>query len=155
MACVASSAVIVRIPYLPAYGDPDFLYATTDISIWSNVEAGLGIAAGSLVTVRPLFRWFTGSTYTGTYSSSSNNRKYGSNYPLSSMGGNASTQSRHDPNTIHYWRRDLIPENSRAVVVTTHDSQNSSQESLHPGQSSAYPPGVNVHKSFHVSSEQT
>jgi hypothetical protein len=31
--------------------------ATANISIWSNVEAGLGITAGSLVTVRPFFRW--------------------------------------------------------------------------------------------------
>lgn len=128
--------------------------ATTDISIWSNVEAGLGIAAGSLVTVRPLFRWFTGSTYNNTCSNSASGRKYG-NYPLSSMGANLSTQSRHDPNSIHYWRRDLVPENSRAVVVTTHDSRSSSQESLNPGLSSACPPGVNVHKSFHVSTEQT
>lgn len=29
---------------------------TTQISIWSNVEAGLGITAGCLTTLRPLFR---------------------------------------------------------------------------------------------------
>ncbi|KAJ0414024.1 hypothetical protein BJY00DRAFT_321388 [Aspergillus carlsbadensis] len=63
MGCVASTAVIVRIPYLRYYEDDDFLYATTPISIWSNVEAGLGITAGSLVTVRPLFRFFRGSRH--------------------------------------------------------------------------------------------
>ncbi|KAL2824403.1 hypothetical protein BDW59DRAFT_172924 [Aspergillus cavernicola] len=63
LGCIASTAVIVRIPYLPYYKDEDFLYATTDISIWSNVEAGLGITAGSLVTVRPLFRFFRGTGY--------------------------------------------------------------------------------------------
>ena len=35
-----------------------FLDATTQISIWSNVEANLGITAGSLVTVRPFLRIF-------------------------------------------------------------------------------------------------
>lgn len=41
----------------------NFPDATANISIWSNVEAGLGITAGSLVTVRPLFRFFRGTGY--------------------------------------------------------------------------------------------
>ncbi|RHZ43187.1 putative integral membrane protein [Aspergillus thermomutatus] len=57
MGCVAGAAVAVRIPYLPNYKDPDFLYATTGIAISSNIEAGLGITAGSLITLRPLMRW--------------------------------------------------------------------------------------------------
>ncbi|KAJ5816963.1 hypothetical protein N7447_009196, partial [Penicillium robsamsonii] len=56
LACIASMAVIIRIPFLHYAGKPDFLHETTQISIWSNVEASLGIAAGSLMTVRPLFR---------------------------------------------------------------------------------------------------
>lgn len=53
---VASSAVIIRIPFLHTFKDEDFLYATWQISIWSNVEANLGIVAGSLSTIRPLIR---------------------------------------------------------------------------------------------------
>jgi hypothetical protein len=56
LACIASMAVIIRMPFLHYAGKPDFLYATTQISIWSNVEASLGIAAGSLMTIRPLLR---------------------------------------------------------------------------------------------------
>ncbi|KAH9906368.1 hypothetical protein F4778DRAFT_725582 [Xylariomycetidae sp. FL2044] len=56
MGCVASSAVVVRFAYLPTLADPDFLWATTDIAIWSTVEQGLAIAAGSLATLRPLFK---------------------------------------------------------------------------------------------------
>ncbi|KAJ5199523.1 hypothetical protein N7491_011269 [Penicillium cf. griseofulvum] len=69
----ASMAVIIRMPFLHYAGRPDFLRglisssnfvillisftdATTQISIWSNVEASLGIAAGSLMTIRPLLR---------------------------------------------------------------------------------------------------
>ncbi|KAJ6142733.1 hypothetical protein N7471_002186 [Penicillium samsonianum] len=56
LACIASIAVIIRIPFVHYAGKPDFLHETTQISIWSNVEASLGIAAGSLMTVRPLLR---------------------------------------------------------------------------------------------------
>lgn len=34
----------------------DFLWATVDIAIWSTVEQGLAITAGSLATLRPLFK---------------------------------------------------------------------------------------------------
>jgi hypothetical protein len=57
MGCIAGAAVAARIPYLPDYQNPDFLYATTGIAISSNIEAGLGITAGSLITLRPLMRW--------------------------------------------------------------------------------------------------
>lgn len=38
------------------FRDPDFLWATLDIAIWSDVEQGLAITAGSLATLRPLYR---------------------------------------------------------------------------------------------------
>ncbi|GFF26138.1 hypothetical protein IFM58399_01313 [Aspergillus lentulus] len=54
--CVASTAVIVRIPFLHLSKSREFLYETTQVSIWSNIETGLGITAGSLMTVRPFLR---------------------------------------------------------------------------------------------------
>ncbi|KAL6710409.1 hypothetical protein ACN47E_009355 [Coniothyrium glycines] len=56
MACVASLAVVVRMAYVMDFKNPDFLWATVDIAIWSDTEQGLAIAAGSLATLRPLFR---------------------------------------------------------------------------------------------------
>ncbi|KAL7785847.1 hypothetical protein V8C37DRAFT_393546 [Trichoderma ceciliae] len=56
MGCVASVAVAVRLGYIKNFSDPDFLYSTVDIAIWSTTEQALGIAAGSLATLRPLFR---------------------------------------------------------------------------------------------------
>ncbi|KAH6673928.1 hypothetical protein F5X68DRAFT_270579 [Plectosphaerella plurivora] len=56
MACAASSAVVVRFAYVKDFKNPDFLYATVDIAIWSTTEQGLAITAGSLATIRPLFR---------------------------------------------------------------------------------------------------
>jgi hypothetical protein len=34
----------------------DFLYDTVDIAIWSDIEQGLAVTAGSLATLRPLYR---------------------------------------------------------------------------------------------------
>jgi len=56
MACIASVAVVVRMAYVMDFKDPDFLYATVDIAIWSDIEQGLAITAGSLATLRPLYR---------------------------------------------------------------------------------------------------
>ncbi|KDN66415.1 hypothetical protein CSUB01_09853 [Colletotrichum sublineola] len=56
MACIASAAVVVRMPFVLDFKNPDFLYATVDIAIWSTTEQGLAITAGSLATLRPLFR---------------------------------------------------------------------------------------------------
>ncbi|KAL3478945.1 hypothetical protein BJX99DRAFT_93675 [Aspergillus californicus] len=58
MACIASIAIIIRIPFVHTIRDPDFLYATVQIAIWSAIETGLSITAGSLATIRPLFRLF-------------------------------------------------------------------------------------------------
>jgi hypothetical protein len=56
MACVASVAVLCRMAYVMDFKNPDFLWATLDIAIWSDVEQGLAITAGSLATLRPLYR---------------------------------------------------------------------------------------------------
>lgn len=55
----ASTATIVRIPYVHDLANKaDFLYATTDVAIWSTSETGIGIIASSLATLRPLLRTF-------------------------------------------------------------------------------------------------
>ncbi|KAK1908997.1 hypothetical protein P3342_011074 [Pyrenophora teres f. teres] len=55
MGCIASAAVIARLPFVHYFNSPDFLWSTLDIAIWSTVEQGLAITAGSLATLRPLF----------------------------------------------------------------------------------------------------
>jgi hypothetical protein len=40
----------------------DFLWATTDVAIWSTIEIGIGIVASAAATLRPLFRVLLGST---------------------------------------------------------------------------------------------
>lgn len=60
--CSASSATIVRFPFLHTLTDiDDFLYSTADVAIWSTVETGIGITAAAAATLRPLLRSFFGS----------------------------------------------------------------------------------------------
>ncbi|KAL2807906.1 hypothetical protein BJX63DRAFT_410939 [Aspergillus granulosus] len=59
--CVASAAVIVRIPFVDSIKSEQFLYATSQVAIWSNIEASLGIIAGSLAPLRPFSRVLSGS----------------------------------------------------------------------------------------------
>lgn len=56
-AAIGSVGTIVRIFYLHTLMDgPDFLWATTDVALWSTIEPGIIITAGSLACVRPLLR---------------------------------------------------------------------------------------------------
>lgn len=48
--------MVARLPYVPKLGSDDFLYDTLDVAIWSTVEQGLAITAGSLATLRPLIK---------------------------------------------------------------------------------------------------
>ncbi|PVH99552.1 hypothetical protein DM02DRAFT_672590 [Periconia macrospinosa] len=54
-AAIGSTATLVRMAYIHTLSNgPDFLYATTDVGIWSTVELGIGITACSIATLRPL-----------------------------------------------------------------------------------------------------
>ncbi|KAJ4381705.1 hypothetical protein N0V86_003069 [Didymella sp. IMI 355093] len=56
-AAIGSTATIVRMFYIHTLmNGPDFLYATTNVAIWSTVEPGIGITASSIATLRPLVR---------------------------------------------------------------------------------------------------
>jgi hypothetical protein len=56
-AAIGSIGTTVRMFYLHTLMDgPDFLYETTDVALWSTVEPGIGITAGCIACLRPLFR---------------------------------------------------------------------------------------------------
>ncbi|RGP81031.1 hypothetical protein FLONG3_820 [Fusarium longipes] len=55
LASLASLCTIIRLPYVKYYTIiPDYLYNVTNIVIWSIVESGIGIIAGSLPSLRKL-----------------------------------------------------------------------------------------------------
>lgn len=60
--------MIARLPFLKNYAAQEFLYKTSNIATLSNLEASLGIIAGCLPTLRPLFRFCRELTQNyGTY----------------------------------------------------------------------------------------
>ncbi|RFU35552.1 hypothetical protein B7463_g755, partial [Scytalidium lignicola] len=65
LAAFASCATIVRLRYLSLYSNPaEFMFSTGKIGIWSVIEEGIGIFAGSLHALRPLLSlpFLNGST---------------------------------------------------------------------------------------------
>lgn len=108
---------------------------TYQISIWSNVEAGLGIAAGSLTTLRPLVRFLKdGSSAAYDY----NNRNRAS-YPLSSSVGRGvhrSSPSKHDTraSTPKFWAGELDDYHGVTTTIMSHHPHptSSSEEDLNP-----------------------
>ncbi|KAF9894161.1 hypothetical protein FE257_009134 [Aspergillus nanangensis] len=152
LGAVASVAVVIRVPFLHNYADDDFLYSTYQIAIWSVVETGLAIVAGSLVTLRPLFRWVLGGS-----ASYARHRRYqqtsGGNYPLSGVTAHYQKSGASDPK---YWRPDItLDERTNTVVISpSHLNTSSSQEHLRPESGSSAPQNqVNVLKTFRVTDD--
>ncbi|KAI1852872.1 hypothetical protein JX265_012900 [Neoarthrinium moseri] len=55
---VASTATIVRIRYLIAFNSSEeYLLNVANVAIWSIIESGTGIIAGSLASLRPLLKY--------------------------------------------------------------------------------------------------
>ncbi|KAJ5354382.1 uncharacterized protein N7496_012815 [Penicillium cataractarum] len=150
--CIASAAVIVRIPFVHHYKDTEFLYNTYQISIWSNVEAGLGITAGCLTTLRPLIRFLRD----GSSASRSRNRTPGS-FPLSSnvAQGYRSSRSKHGRDDSHQLWTGSENDEYHGVTTTIMGSQrpnptSSSEEDLNPTNQQR-PTGWKVERSVRVS----
>ncbi|KAJ6073195.1 hypothetical protein N7467_011280 [Penicillium canescens] len=134
LAALASVAVIIRIPFLQSYADANFLYSTFQIAIWSVIETGLGITAGSLITLRPLFRWLLDGTMAYNRNTPGPNRS-SRKYQLSSLKLDSSKGAR-DPS---YWRPDLDPDDNKSIIITISSPRrqqfnltNSSEEALYP-----------------------
>ncbi|KAF2994003.1 hypothetical protein E8E13_002492 [Curvularia kusanoi] len=110
LAAIGSTATIIRLPYTttlkPYKGD--FLYRTTDFAIWTTVEVGVGITAGCIATLKPLFKAALGSTGQNSGMPWSKTPKGG--YGISKTGGSYGTQQALD---------DLRPAGERTVRTTT------------------------------------
>ncbi|KAF5002029.1 hypothetical protein FGRMN_640 [Fusarium graminum] len=65
LASLASLCTIIRLPYLKYYSiQDDYLHNVANIVIWSLVESGIGIVAGSLPSLRKIVsrRWHFGAS---------------------------------------------------------------------------------------------
>lgn len=60
----ATAAAVVNLTYKKNYGrSGDWLWDSRDITIWTVVECNIGIIAGNLPCLKPIFRTVLGSTY--------------------------------------------------------------------------------------------
>ncbi|KAL2357039.1 hypothetical protein BJ546DRAFT_837614, partial [Cryomyces antarcticus] len=77
LGAIGSIATIIRAKYIYGivYFDQDFFYNATNIGMWSTIEPGIGITAGSLATLRPLFKCCLQHARNSRLSSSSRDRK--------------------------------------------------------------------------------
>ncbi|KAK8054372.1 hypothetical protein PG996_013673 [Apiospora saccharicola] len=67
LGAVASLSTIVRLPYLGAYTAPvDHYYKIANIVIWSEIECGVGIIAGSLPSLRGFFKYIRDKSSAGS-----------------------------------------------------------------------------------------
>ncbi|KAF2818768.1 hypothetical protein CC86DRAFT_388689 [Ophiobolus disseminans] len=101
MGCIASAAVIARMPFIRHFNSPDFLWATTDIAIWSTIEQALAITAGSLATLRPLF--FLAMNRLGLVTQPSSQRpSYGAKSGPLAMGAASKKQTSENLRPDHF-----------------------------------------------------
>ncbi|KAF4150829.1 hypothetical protein CNMCM6936_005947 [Aspergillus lentulus] len=132
----------------------DCVDATVDIALWSNIEVGLGISAGSLATLRPLLRMIRGTSTTDDYMSpmpgQSSSRRLGPSrdrpVPLGSLDTDAGGRFR--------------PDKLATTVTTVHapdspwrgSSENSSEERLNSERPAADggDMGLGIHRTFEV-----
>lgn len=126
-----------------------FSDSTWQIAIWSVIETGLGITAGSLITLRPLFRWLLDEKSTkDTHRQDKNFRQY----PLSLLNSEDLKRSQD----TKYWRPDIDFDDTKSMIITVSSPRknkfslsNSSQEALHAELSPAISPNhVTVQQTF-------
>jgi len=94
----ASTATIVRLKYIVALTDPtDILYAFARTLIWTVTEAGIGISAASIATLRPLFKSFHihgfSNSGTGSRSRQTPRTGYVQSYDLGYINGGTETKT--------------------------------------------------------------
>ncbi|KAJ5555841.1 hypothetical protein N7535_008272 [Penicillium sp. DV-2018c] len=147
--CVAGAAVIIRIPFIHYYKEEEFLYNTYQIAIFSNIEAGIGITAGCLTTLRPLYRYLRHS-----FSRDDSDRPHSynlSNHPAAFHPSRAKRASRDDTSQI--WTGSRSEDHgTTTTIVGAQDKPASSSEDLNPNNElSPDAPRWKVQRSFRVS----
>ncbi|KAL2255660.1 hypothetical protein VTK26DRAFT_2933 [Humicola hyalothermophila] len=91
MGCVASTAVVVRLPALRHIASDDFLHDTSNVAIWSTIEQSLGISAGCLATLQPLAKLVGYKLGLASKPALGVSSRYGS-HPLTGGGGTISVR---------------------------------------------------------------
>lgn len=116
------------------FRSPEFLHDTVDIAIWSDIEQGLAITAGSLATLRPLYRVITARLgWSLTSTNPLSDKKGSSPFPRSGLSsGNQRrkksgpfsliTLTRHDGPSEEYGLENCRPVKLRDDLADSIDS---------------------------------
>ncbi|KAJ6123881.1 hypothetical protein N7471_011198 [Penicillium samsonianum] len=138
----ACAAAFVKLSILPKYGQTgDFLWDYTNLTIWVVTECNTGIIAGTLPTLKPLFKRFLG-TY-GSQSKTSREYLGSKKYKLHSMSRSRGPplQSRgHKSGNLSVIEYDADPKTHSSQIASTTGSatypgsrgSNSSEERILP-----------------------
>ncbi|KAK7951134.1 uncharacterized protein PG986_006862 [Apiospora aurea] len=109
---VAGIALILRASYVRNITiSADFLHDTVDVATWSVLEPALGIVAGCIATLRPLFKNLGLSALKRSRKYSSGNNKKQSHSGGSSTGagsGGASRRMTRPSNGVNYNNRNML-----------------------------------------------
>ena len=137
--------------------------ATVGIAVWSNIETGLGIFAGSLATLRPLLRMIrpgTGRSYNKNTPSTPGSRTWHNSsfqrsnaLPLSSLTTEEERQHRLKGNVRAGTPIETGPGMSSSSVATEDDI--SDHELILPKDSADYQYQINVRRDFHITSSES
>ncbi|GIK07579.1 hypothetical protein Aspvir_003245 [Aspergillus viridinutans] len=129
----ACAAAFVKVSILPIYGRTgDFLWDYTDLTIWvvpDSVECNTGIIAGSLPTLKPLFKQPLGSY--GSRGSKSRTRNYfrSTRYKLRSL----SRQNPSKPQTLASGNFDTDGQTQRKGPLTYQSAYETTTTATYPG----------------------
>ncbi|KAJ5899429.1 hypothetical protein N7495_004173 [Penicillium taxi] len=125
---MAAVGCIVRIPYISLYSSPDILYAVFGLTICTVLENASAIIAGSLITLRPLFRW----TYERSKLSKKGYKQSPSEYPLSGMDSKKGTHSNTQRPSLEAPKNAVVSVKSPPGHRLFSQDYDSSQEHLNP-----------------------
>ncbi|GAQ10036.1 hypothetical protein ALT_7357 [Aspergillus lentulus] len=136
----ACTAAFVKLSILPNYGRTgDFLWDYTDLTIWVVVECNTGIIAGSLPTLKPLFKQVLGSYGSqGSHShyhfhsrSRSRTRNYsrGTRHKLRSL----SRQHKSKAQTLGSGNSDVEAKTQRTGELTYQSGYETTMTATYPG----------------------
>ncbi|KAJ4999996.1 hypothetical protein K4K48_003257 [Colletotrichum sp. SAR 10_66] len=139
----ATVAAVIKISFLPNYGKHgDFLFDSSDITIWTTVEICTAIIAASIPCLKPLFRAILAG------SSAKYTSKYNNHDGYVRNNGTSRTGATGDPQgNIEMFSRSR--RNTTAVRSGFNRSKMDSEESIVGTQRSVPPDGIT--KTTHVS----
>lgn len=157
----ACAAAFVKLGYVTNYGKQgDWLWDSRNITIWTSVELNVGIIAGSLPCLRPIFRRFLGSYYgkgsrktpttTGATNYGRGTLRSGNNWHTLSSGrrtdDETSSQKAINTGVMEYELRDQIAMpagvTNTTTVLTDFDARSSDETVDRVGCGQRFPPGI-------------